>query len=843
MRKVALRGLRAHKVRLIATLLAVALGVAFVGGVLTLTDTMNRAFDDLFASAYEGTDAFVRSDRTVESQFEGMDLRARLDTDLVEVVESVDGVAAVDVTVEGYARIIDRDGKPVGNPAFGPPTLGGNWIANETLSPFNLREGRAPEAAGEIVMDARSASSTGYQLGDTVPIQTERVAEDFTLVGITNFGTAESPAGASYVLFTLDEAHRVVGEPGQVDDIMAVAEPGISEEVLRDRIADALPEGAEVLTGAEITEQSQNELKGALSFITTFFLAFAIVALLVGAFVIYNSFSIIVAQRTREMALLRAIGASRRQVRRAVLLEAVAVGLVGSAVGLLLGLGLAAVFVQLLNMADPSLVILPGTVIAALVVGVVVTVLSALVPARRAGKVPPLAAMRSVDVDTAGRSLFRLVAGLIVTGAGVVLVVTGATTEELQPMGLGLGLAFLGLLLLGPTLARPVGRLIGAPLTLRRTPGRLARNNAVRNPRRSASTAQALMIGVGIVAFFLVINSSLRASINETLDESFNGDFVVSAGSFGMVGLPPGVAEQIGEQPEVDVVAPFRFVPATIAGEGNGVVGTDPDAFGLLDLRIVDGTGDLAPGEVVVDSEVAQDEDLAIGDEIGADFLQTGTRTLTVAGIYEPAAANGPTMGDYVVGLEEISAADPTATDLQIFVKLADGADATAVEAQLESMLEPYATAEVQSLEEYKEAIAGQLDMVLGLIVGLLGIAIVIALVGIANTVALSVLERTREIGVLRAVGMTRGQLRAAIRWEAVIVAALGGALGLGFGLLGGWGLFTALPTEEGFSRFDVPVGTLVLVAALAGIVGVLAALGPAWRASRMDPLDAIHTE
>jgi putative ABC transport system permease protein len=844
MRKVALRGLVAHKLRMVATLFAVALGVAFVGGVLTLTDTMNRSFDDLFASAYEGTDAVVRSERTIDSQFDGIALRATIDDELAERVSAVDGVADTDVTVEGYARIVDPDGDGVGNPAFGPPTLGANWVDNDELNPFVLREGRAPAAANEIVMDARSVSSTGYELGDAVPVQTENVVEEHTLVGIAGFGTADSPAGATYVLFTLEEAQRVVGEPGRADDVLAVGEAGTSQEQVRDAIAAVVPDGTEVLTGAAITQESQDELKDALAFITMMFVPFAVVAVVVGAFVIYNAFSIIVAQRTREMALLRAIGASRRQVRRAVLIEAVAVGVVGSAAGFVLGLGLASVFVRLLNLPDPSLVLMPASVITAVVVGVVVTVASAMIPARRASKVPPLAAMRDVAVDTAGRSLVRTVAGVAVAALGVTFVVLGVTSDELTPTGAGLGLTFLGLLLLGPTLARPVGRIVGAPLArLRGTPGLLARNNAVRNPRRSASTAQALMIGVGIVAFFLVINASLRASIDQTLDESFRGDFVVDSGTFGVVGLPTEVAERIAGQPEVELVAPFRFVPVSIGEDSTAVIGTHPGAFDLLDTRITQGTRDLAPGEVVIESSVAEEERLAVGDRIEVGFLETGERSLTVAGIYEPVAATGPTMGDYIVGLDEMASAAPTATDAQVFVQLVDGVDAAAVGPALERLVEPYATAEVQSIDDYKDMIASQLDFILLLVLGLLGVAIVIALLGIANTIALSVLERTREIGVLRAVGMGRGQLRSAIRWEAVIIAVLGTALGLAFGLLGGWGLFNALPTDEGFSAFDVPVGLLAFVAVVAGALGMIAAVGPAWRASRLNPLDAIHTE
>jgi putative ABC transport system permease protein len=841
MRKVALRGLLAHKVRLIATFLAVALGVAFVGGVLTLTDTMNRSFDDLFADVYEGTDAVVRSDRTIGGGFDEGETRASVDTALVDRVRQVDSVAVAEGGVEGFARIVDRDGDPVGDPGFGPPTLGAAWSDSEALNPFTLREGHGPRDDGEIVIDAASARSTGYELGDRVPVQTKEGVDERTLVGIAGFGSVDSPAGASYVLFTTAAAQQLLGEPGRFDAISVVAADGVSQgAVVADIEAAVGAGGTEVLTGRQITEESQSDLRSELSFVTSFFLAFALVAVIVGSFVIYNSFSIIVAQRTREMALLRAIGASRKQVRRAVLVEAIVVGLVASVAGFVLGLGLASLLTGLLDV-DGSLAIVPTSVAIAVACGLIVTVASALIPARRAAKVPPVAALRDAAIDRSGRSRVRFAAGVLLCAVGVVTVVSGATGAEAATVGLGVAAAFAGLLLAGPGLAQPVSRSVGWPLSrLRGVTGVLARENAGRNPRRSASTAQALMIGVGIVAFFMVINTSIRASIDKTLDESFAGDFIVDSGTFGMVGLPHEVATQIAELPEVAEVAPMRFAPAEVDGDGSGLTGTTTAGFDIFGLDVVEGTGELGPGQVVVERETATDDRLAVGDTLDVEFVDAGRVPLTVAGIYDgPPSVN---LGSYVIGVDEMARYVPDDSDSQITLELAEGVSVDQARPLLESITDRYVSAEVQSVDDFKESLGSQLDVLLNLVLGLLALAIVIAGLGIANTIALSVLERTRELGLLRAVGMTRRQLRSTIRWESVIIALFGTILGLAVGILGGWGMVTAFE-DEGFEVFQIPYGTVAVVAGLAAVLGLLAALLPAWRASRLNVLAAIHRE
>jgi putative ABC transport system permease protein len=846
--KVALRGLLAHKWRLVITFLAVGAGVAFMGGVLVLTDTMNRTFDDLFADVYRGTDAVVRSGQALDADF-GPEQRGRVDASLLDQVRGADGVAAAAGIVDGFARVIDPEGEPIGNPATGAPTLGGNWVDVDELSAFQLDEGDAPRARGEIALDRGTYRVTDYALGDTVPVQTQVGVEEFELVGVARFGTADSPAGATFTLWGTDDAQRLLGEPGRFTSISVLAEPGVSEDALVAAIADELPPGVEVLSGTEITEESQSALRDQLRFVTVFFLVFALIALFVGAFVIYNSFAIIVAQRTREMALLRAVGARRRQVRRAVLAEAVVVGLLGSVLGFLAGLGLAVVLGTVLQLPPGGLAVLPVSVAVALVTGLIVTVLSALVPAWRASRVPPLAALRDVAVDTSGRSRVRFAAGLGVVALGAAAVLAGAFGSRPQTVGLGVLAVFAGVLVASPGLARPTSRVLGAPLArLRGAAGVLARENAGRNPKRTSSTAQALMIGVGLVTFILVVNTSVRGSLDRALEEGFRGDFVVDSGTFGMIGLPPSVARDIGDLADVAISAPVRFSPAEVQAAGRrdetGVTGTVPGTFSVLDLDLVEGEPALGPGEVVLSRDEADDSGLGVGDTVDITLLDdarpAADRTATVSGVYESGPTGG--IGGYVVGVDDFQAARPDSTDFQIFVQLAEGVGVAEAEPGIETVVDPFPSAEVQSVEEYKDAIGGQLDFLLALIGGLLVLAILIAFLGIVNTIVLSVIERTRELGLLRAVGMRRRQVRAAIRWESVLISLFGTALGLAVGLLGGWGIVRAL-REEGFEVFAVPVVWLAVISLVAGLLGLAAAAVPAWWASRMDVLEAISAE
>jgi putative ABC transport system permease protein len=845
--KVALRGLMAHKSRLVTTFLAVALGVAFVSGVLVLTDTVNRTFDDLFSDVFKDTDAVVRSNQEIDQGFGGGEVRGNLDQDLLDEVEDVDGVAEADVSVDGFARIIDKDGDPMGNPAMGAPTFGTNWQDSDILNPFTISDGGPPQGDDEVVIDRRSAKDAGYEVGDTVPVQTRAGTTDYTLSGIARFGSADSPGGASFAMFTVEEAQRVLGETGKVSSIAAAADAGVSQRRLVSNIEDALgPDaGVEVITGRQITQENVDDIQQALGFLTIFLGFFGAIAVVVGAFVIFNAFAIIVAQRTREMALLRAVGARRRQVRRAVVVEAIVVGVTGSVFGYLLGIGVAFALSGFLGLPDSSLSIRPTSVIIALAVGIVVTLFAALIPAWRASRVPPLAALRDVAVDTSARSRVRFILGFVILALGVFLVVFGALGTTPLNVGYGVVGVLVGTLMVGPVLARPVATVLGAPVArLRGVSGELARDNAVRNPRRSSWTAAALMIGVGLVAFFLVLNSSVRESIDEALDSGFRGDFIIMTDDFGMVGLPPAMAEDVAAVPGVARVVPFRFAPAFVAEDTSAVTGTNDDVFALFDLDVVAGEPRLDVGDVIIDRDTATSQNLAVGDQVPIRFLDDergpDPPPATVSGIYDAGPAEN--IGSYVIGLADYDLAVPNPSDVQVYVQLSPGVTVAEAQPAIREIVNSFPTADVESVDEFKDTIGAQFDPILYLIVVLLMLAIIIAFLGIANTVALSVLERTRELGLLRAVGMRRKQVRSAVRWESAIISLFGTVLGLAVGLLGGWGITRSL-RDEGFEAFAIPTGSLLLIAVIAGFLGLAAALVPAWRASRMNVLEAINTE
>ncbi len=841
-----IKDLLARKLRLVTTSAAVLLGVAFLAGTLVLTDTLGATFDDLFADVYAGTDAHVRSADVIETDF-GESERAGLDEALVDTVAGVDGVAAAAGFVEGYAQLVGPDSDPLGGGVKGAPTFGFNWIDDPDLNPFALEAGDAPAGPGEVVLDAGSATETGYGVGDTVTVLTAAGPAEATVSGVATFGSIESPGGSSVMLFDTATAQDLFGRAGLVDSVDAVAAEGVSEQELTERIAATAPDGVEVLTGAEITAEEQSEIAEAFTFLDTFLLVFAAVALFVGAFIIYNTFSIIVAQRSKEMALLRAIGASRRQVLGSVLVEAVLVGLIASAVGLLAGLGVATGLKSLLagfgiDLPSTGLVVAPATVIGSFVVGVGVSVGSALFPARRAGKVAPIAALRDVAVDTSGRSTRRAATGLAILGLGGVVIAGGLLGGEPAPVGLGAAVVFVGVAVLGPVIAGPLTRVIGAPLPpLRGMTGSLARENALRNPKRTSATAAALMIGVGLIGFITVFASSTKTSVEALIGENFTGDVVIDSGSFGFggAGLPPEVADRLAEVPEVEVAGGIRFLPAVIDGDEGAIQAFDPALAEVLRPGRVTGSfDDLGATGVAVHDLTAEEEGLELGDDVPIAFAATGEQRFTVGAIY----TNDDFTGDYLLTNEAATAADPAVLDVAVYVGLAEGTSLEEALPAITSITDDYANAEVLDLDEFVASQTEQVDQILNLVYVLLALAVVIALLGIANTLALSIFERTRELGLLRAVGMTRGQLRSAVRWESVIIALLGTFLGLVIGLGFSRALVAALG-DEGITIYDVPVGQLVVIAIIAAVAGVAAALLPARRAARLDVLRAIAAE
>jgi putative ABC transport system permease protein len=842
--------LRARKLRLLTTSLAVLIGVAFMSGSLVLTDTMGRTFDGLFADIYAGTDAVVRSSETVGGDaFLGAS-RGRIGADVLEAVAAVDGVEVAEGDIDGYAQIVGGDGEALGSPGAGPPTLGVVWSDHERLNPLTIVEGRGPAAEGEVAIDRSSATAGEIAVGDEITVLTAAGPGSFTVTGITRWGEADSPLGASIVAFTSPEAQRLLAEPGRFDRIVVAAVPGVSQEELRDRLAAVTPAGVEVLTGDAVTAEEQSSMREALSFFGTFMLSFALIALFVGSFIIYNTFSILAAQRSREMALLRAIGASKGQVLGSMLMEALVVGLLASVLGLLAGIGVAGLLKALLaafglDVPAGGTVVTTSTVITALVVGVSVTVAAAVVPARKASRIPPVAAMRDTEVEQPTRSKRRTAIGVAVTVAGGLLLSLGLFGDTGNPVafvGLGAAVVFLGVAVLGPVIVTPVARVLGAPLPrLRGVAGRLARENALRNPKRTAATASALMIGVGLVGFITVFAASATASIDRIIDESFRGDFIVDSGSFGLGGFNPQLARDLQDRPEVGTASAIRFTQTEIEGNGTFLVAVDPATVGrIFDLGAAD--GDLAAldaGSIAVHDRRAEDEGWAIGDTVTVRFAETGVQEMRIALLFTERDLVG---GSFAVGLAAFDANVVPVQDAQIYVTRGDGVDAESARLAVEETVATYPTATVLDQTEFKDANTAQFNQLVALVLAMLALAVLIALMGIANTLALSIFERTRELGLLRAVGMTRSQLRTVVRWESVIIAVFGAALGLVIGLFFGWALFRAL-ADEGFREFRVPVGTLAIVTVLAALAGVVAAILPARRAARLDVLQAIASE
>jgi putative ABC transport system permease protein len=843
MRKVILKGLLARKLRLALTAVSISLGVAFVTGTFVLGDTMTATFDQLYEGLTEGTDVTVRG----ESAFTDTTTLGAMkpfDADVLPTVQDVDGVAAAAASVTGYALILDEDGEPV-QPG-GAPTLGASYTTDPALAGgFTLRDGAAPTGPQDVVLDAATAKAHGFVPGDPVTILLTDGPRDFTVTGIAGFGDADNLAGATIATFDLATAQDVLGRTGLYDTIAVRGESGVDADELRDRVAAALPDGLEAVTSAEVVAESSAAVADALGFFTTGLLGFAAISLLVGALIIWNTFSILVAQRTRELALLRAVGASRRQVRFSVVAEGFVIGLVSAALGLGLGLGVAAglraaLGVVGIEVPTTTLQVEPRTIAAALLVGVVVTVLAALLPARQATRVAPVAALRAVDAPARPVGRTRIAAGAMLTVLGA----AGLAAAMVEEGRLGLAavamlLTLAGVLTLAPLIATVVTRLIGAPLArLGGTTAQLARRNALRSPRRTANTATALMIGLALVSTVTVVASSMKASVADVIADSSRADFILKGAGQASPGLPPQLAEELRGVDGVGTVSEMRFASAQVDGVTTSVSAVDPaTAETAADLEVTSGSvADLGSGSVLVSDKVAEAKGWTVGDTVPITYAQTGEQSLTVVGTYANTALLG---SDYVTDLAVHDANGGMALDVAVLVVAADGADLDDVRAGLETVVDAYPVAQLDDEASFTESQAQTIDQLLAIVTMLLALAVIIALLGIVNTLALSVFERTRELGLLRAVGMTRRQVRAVVRWEAVIVAVLGALLGAVLGLAFGAALTRGL-AGDGLSELAIPGGRLALYVLFAALAGVLAAIGPARRAARVDVLHAV---
>lgn len=845
-----IKGLWAHKLRYALTGLAVVLGVAFMAGTMVLTDTMKATFDGVISSANDGTDVIVRREAAIDGEMTSA--RDRVDAAVVDRVAEVDGVAAARGSIQGFAQLVHADGTAAEGNGL-EVTIGANWIDDERLNPFTLADGRAPEQAGEVVIDRRTADAEGWTLGDEVEVLTKAGPATLTLVGVASYGDVDGLPGTTVVATDDTTAQRLFAEAGAYDMVVVAAADGVGATELAERLASEVGpagSGLEVVTGEQDTADKQADLADDLGFFNSFLMAFAYVALFVGTFIIYNTFSIVVAQRLKDLALLRAIGARRGQVLRSVVLESVAVGVMAALVGLVAGIGLSFGLRELLaavglEIPSGSLVVQSATVVTALVIGVGVSVVSAIVPAVRASRVRPIAALRDVAVDHSASSMVRLVAGLLVTAAGVVAFAAGSAgdgSSALQLIGLGAAGVVVGVVTLGPILVRPAMAVLGAPAArLSGITGRYARENARRAPKRTAATASALMIGVALVGFITILAASTKGSVADAVDASFRADYVVDSGSWAH-GFATTIEDELAARPEVEVLSPVRVAPAEVDGSAGEVVALDTSVFDrLYDLEVSAGAlADVGPGGVAVQSDVAAERGLAVGDRVEVGFADGAVEELEVAAVFDgmlPASQS-----DWVVDLSTVEAHVADLYDKQVYVGAADGVSAAESRAAIEAAVAEWPNAEIDDQAEFKESVTAEIDQMLNLIYGLLALAVVIALIGIANTLALSVHERTRELGLLRAVGMHRRQVRAAVRWESFLIAVLSATLGAALALGGAWGIVSALDTE-GVTRLVVPAPQMLVIMAAAGAAGVLAAAGPARRAARLDILGAISSE
>ncbi|MEX0983657.1 MAG: FtsX-like permease family protein [Actinomycetota bacterium] len=837
-----IKGLLAKKLRLVLTALSIVLGVGFVAGTYVLTDTMNAAFDELFDQAAVGTDLVVRSESAFQGEVAGpgggggADERLPLPAGLVDVIAAVPGVEVASGDVSGYAQMVDpASGDVIGG--VGPPTIGTNW-SEISSGVLELRDGRAPSAVGEVVIDAGTAGANDIVVGTTITILFQGPPEDFEVVGIAGFGDADNLGGATLALFDLPTAQRVLQKEGVVDAISVVGTDGVDLTSLRSGVQEVLPTGAEVLTSTDVADEQADALQEGLGFFRTALLVFAAIALFVGAFLIFNTFSIIVAQRTRELALLRMLGANRRQVMTSVVAEAAIVGIVASAVGILAGIGIALALQGLLqafgiDLPSTSMQLQTRTIVASFVVGTGVTLAASILPARHAARVPPIQALREPDASARRGSMGkRVVVGGLVTAAGVAALLLGLfgdTGSGGQLVGLGAALTFIGVATLSPVLARPVAHAIGRPFGARGVAGRVGRENAIRNPRRTASTASALMIGLGLVAMVAILAASLKASFDAALSSTLRADLTLSTTSF--TPFSPDV---------VDTASAFRSNGFRVQGEEEFLTAIDPatvEQVAALDIQ--QGVlADLGGDTIMVHVDEAADRGWVLGDEVPAALASIGDRPLRIVAIY----GENSLVGNYAVALSTYAELYTEQLDAFVLVKGAEGVPIGDLQAAVEQTVASYPNIDVQDQASFREKQAGFIDQILGLITALLFMAILIAAFGIANTLGLSIYERTRELGLLRAVGMSRRQVRRMIRTEAVIIALFGALLGVVVGIGFGWALQQALE-PEGVTQLAIPAGQLVVYLVVAALVGVLAAILPARRASKIDVLKAIAYE
>ena len=847
MLRTAIRGMWAHKLRLILTALSIVLGVAFVVGSFVFTDTIGDGFDRLFGDAFAGVDVQVEAEFSDFAQ--EVEASPSFDEGVLDQISSVPGVALAVPEVSGFGQLLDPDGQLLG--ITGPPKFALSWVENPTANRLRILEGngRPPAGPGEVVVDLTTAQAHDIELGQEVDVAFENGKGRFQVVGLATSASQTDFGSSSILLFEYRETQRLLGLEGEITAIVIQAEENLTAEMLVERIEAILPEGLTASTGEQLEQSALEELETGLGFFNTALLVFAGVAILVGAFIIQNTFRIIVAQRLRELALLRAIGATSRQIVRMVATEAVLVGLAASALGVGAGVLLAYGMREALGVVGFSfprgdLVVEPRTAILGMVVGVVITVASALLPAFKASSVPPVAALRAGAGHTKRASLRnRAIIGMSVTSLGTVGLVVGLVWLGITWVGIGALLLFLGVAILSPLVARPAGSFLGWPLPrLFGLPGLLAKENTRRQPRRTAATASALMIGIALVSFVAVFSSSISESVRQSLLQTFAADLTITSVNF-TTGVSPEFVDQLHGIDDLNAVSPVRIGTVRITtADGSQEEVTNIAAIDPATVEQVWATG-ADPGieavveGMIVETNLLEDRGWSVGDSLTLEFPSGEAIDLEISGTLASQA-----FGGILISEERFLRYYPLTAAALVLAAVADDAELDVVQQRVQEVASDYPLLQIQTKSEFAAGFENQIGQLVAVFNGLLALAIVIAILGITNTLALSITERVREIGLLRAVGMVRRQVRRMVRWEAVIVAVFGAVLGVVLGGVLGWAVRLAL-ADDGLEVFSLPAMQLAVYVALAGVAGVIAAILPARSASRIKILDALAYE
>ncbi len=844
--RLTLRNLAANKARFAMTTFAVVLGVGFVVASFVLSDGLRSTFGSLSEEITGGTDLVVRP---VSSFGEPLPF----DEELVDQVRSIDGVesaAAFVEAAENSVQPVKADGTTISTQ--GPPQLTFAWLVDESLGSFTLVNGEIPDDVGEFTMDIDAAATHDFVIGDAYDLITPSgLVEDYTLVGTTSFGDDNSTVGATLMHVSLDEAQTLFGTEGAIDAIPLSLSGGADPEVVTTLINQlAEPGTIEVVDNDTITAEQQAEFDEGITIIGNVLLGFAIVSLFVSIFIIYNTFAIVLGQRVREIGLLRAIGANSTLIRRSIIGEALIVGVVASLIGIVAGIGVAAGLTALFGalgaeLPDAPTIIAARTVFFALALGIGVTIISAIAPARTAASISPIQALRDGATVGTEDNRRRVVTGLSGLGGGVALgafglfVGTGNTLATILVLGMAAVAVFLGLTLTAPSMAQPITRVVGWPLArLMGKAGSLARENAGRNPRRTATTGAALMIGLSLVTTGYVVGESVKARLGDLIESSVSADYLIVDDDG--TGFTSDLADEMTSSGQFGAVAGMRYDDLSLSGEIHTVAAMDVSVIDdLFDIDVVSGTipDASATNVIMVHSGLAEHFDLAVGDALPTQFVDGSAVDLTIATIYDD-----DTIFDVPIVPEQVfDNWGASSLDQWVAAVLADGVEIADAAPTVASIQARYPLVSIETASEFQQGFEDQIDSSLVVINALLALAVIIALIGIANTLALSVHERTRELGLLRAVGMTRRQTRRMVRWEAALIALFGAVLGVSAGLLFGWGVVEAMPDDFFGGSLAIPYGSILQVVVIATVATLVAASLPARRAGRLNVLDAIH--